>query len=221
MSDANREKLRSSINQWVSQSLDQADPSGWFETLYAEAHEDPEQVPWAMMKPNPYLVDWLDSQPPGQGTALVVGCGLGDDAQVLLEKGFEVTAFDISETAIAWCRKRFPHSCVNYVVADLFSLDPAWNQAFNLVFSSRSVQSLPLNVRSQAINAVASPVALGGTLLVITQTRDSEAEPDGPPWPLSSSELAQFQAAGLTETSRHLCDRNAYPTVRSEYCRAT
>ena len=217
MSNAEPENLRESINQWVSQALAESNPAGWFETLYAQAQDNPERVPWAKMEPNPYLLDWLSSQPPGQGTALVVGCGLGDDAEALAEKGFAVTAFDISETAITWCKKRFPGSSVNYVVADLFNLDQAWQQAFALVFSSRSVQSLPLNVRSQAIAAIVSPIASGGTLLVITQTRPTEAEPDGPPWTLSDSELAQFPALGLTETSRQLCDRNDYPTVRLEY----
>ncbi|MCC5670705.1 class I SAM-dependent methyltransferase [Nostoc sp. CHAB 5784] len=38
--------------------------------------------------------------------ALVIGCGLGDDAEAIASLGFEVTAFDISPTAIAWCQER-------------------------------------------------------------------------------------------------------------------
>ena len=44
--------------------------------------------------------------------ALKIGCGLGDDAEYLTETGMEVTAFDISETAIRWCHERFPDSRV-------------------------------------------------------------------------------------------------------------
>ena len=214
MNDPAREDLRASINQWVSQALKESDPAGWFETLYAEAKENPERVPWALMKPNPYLLDWLVQ--PGKGKALVVGCGLGDDAQAISAKGFEVTAFDISPTAIAWCKKRFGQTQVNYLVADLFALDPSWRGAFEFVFSARSVQSLPLNVRSQAIRSIVAPVAPGGTLLMITQMR-SEEEPDGPPWPLSEVELNQFRELGLTEINRQVCDSNDYPTVRIEY----
>ena len=213
MNDPAREDLRTSINQWVSQALNESNPAGWFETLYAEAQENPERVPWALMKPNPYLLDWLVQ--PGTGKALLVGCGLGDDAEALSE-GFEVTAFDISPTAIAWCKKRFPQTQVNYLVADLFALDPSWQGAFDFVFSARSVQSLPPNVRSPAIRSLVSPVAPGGTLLIITQTR-SETATDGPPWPLSETELNQFRELGLTEMNRQICDSNDYPTVRIEY----
>ena len=214
MTDPEKEELRASIEQWVSQAINESNPAGWFETLYAQAKENPERVPWALMKPNPYLLDWLVQ--PGKGKALVVGCGLGDDAEALSAKGFEVTAFDISETAIAWCKKRFGQTQVNYLVADLFALDPAWHKEFDFVFSARSVQSLPLSVRSQAIRSIVSPVAPGGTLLIITQMR-SESAPDGPPWPLSETELNQFRELGLTEINRQVCDSHDYPTVRIEY----
>jgi len=164
----------------------------------------------------------------------VVGCGLGDDAEALAQQGFQVTAFDISPTAIAWCEKRFPDSQVKYQVADLFALDPAWHHKFDFVFvlmqslmgettaiasggdpqdraasprprciaECRNIQALPLKVRSTVMNAIASLVAPGGTLLVITRCRDSDTEPDGPPWPLSDTELAYFQELGLQEIHR-------------------
>lgn len=219
MSDLPTEELRASINQWVKQALKESNPAGWFETLYTHAAGDEFRVPWAMQKPNPYLVEWLASQSQRQGKALVVGCGLGDDAEAIANQGLEVTAFDISPTAIAWCQKRFPNSVVNYLTADLFSLEPTWKEAFALVYSSRTIQSLPLNVRSQAISALVSPTAPGGTLVVITQQRKNAAEPDGPPWPLSEAEIDQFKDLGLAETHRRICDSNAYPTVLLEYRR--
>ncbi|WP_373527449.1 class I SAM-dependent methyltransferase, partial [Nostoc sp.] len=134
--------------------------------------------------------------------ALVIGCGLGDDAEALAHRGFEVTAFDISPTAIAWCQERFPNSTVNYVVADLLAIPPQWHQAFDFVFECRNIQSLPLNVRSSVISSVAFVVAPGGTLLLITRVRDTEAEPSGPPWPLSYSELKQFENLGLQQVEK-------------------
>lgn len=138
------------------------------------------------------------------------------------EQGFKVTAFDISPTAIAWCRKRFPNSEVSYLVADLFAVDPAWHRAFDLVFESRNIQALPLIVRSKAIESIASLVAVGGTLLVITRFRDSEAEPDDPPWPVSDQELAQFQKLGLQEIRRDTFtdgDSNSVKKLSIEYLR--
>ncbi|MBE9003431.1 class I SAM-dependent methyltransferase, partial [Nostoc sp. LEGE 12447] len=181
-----------------------SEPSAWFEVLYAEAQGDTTQIPWAKLAPHPYLQDWLTNHEPfasGQ-KALVIGCGLGDDAEALVNLGFEVTAFDISPTAIAWCQERFPNSTVNYIVADLLAIPSQWHQAFNFVFECRNIQALPLNVRSWVISSVTSVIAPGGMLLMITRVRDTEAEPDGPPWPLSNSELAQFKNLGLYQVEQ-------------------
>jgi 2-polyprenyl-3-methyl-5-hydroxy-6-metoxy-1,4-benzoquinol methylase len=85
-------------------------PPNWFENVYADSDTTGAGVPWARMEPSAELVAWLDrEQVRGDGLrALVVGCGLGDDAQELDRRGFQVTAFDVSDTAIALCHERFP-----------------------------------------------------------------------------------------------------------------
>ena len=193
------ENLQLHVKQLASVALEKSEPSAWFEVLYAEAKGDTTQIPWAKLAPHPYLQEWLANHQPfvGGQKALIIGCGLGDDAEALAHRGFEVTAFDISPTAIAWCQERFPDSTVNYVVADLLAIPSQWHQAFNFVFECRNIQALPLNVRSLVISSVASLVAPGGTLLLITRVRDTEDEPSGPPWALSDSELKQFESLGL------------------------
>ncbi|MEM9927002.1 MAG: class I SAM-dependent methyltransferase [Cyanobacteria bacterium P01_D01_bin.50] len=124
----------------------------WFDNIYIKAQGDSNQVPWANMTASAYLKDWLNQNTEFEKNlkALVVGCGLGDDAEALAEKGFKVTAFDISPTAIDWCKQRFPNSSVNYVVADLFDVNPEWQRNFDFVFEARTIQSLPLTVRSRS-----------------------------------------------------------------------
>jgi len=198
------ENLQFYIKQLATEALQKSDPSAWFEVLYAKAKGDTAQIPWAKLTPHPYLQDWLTNHElfTSPQKALVIGCGLGDDAQALASLGFEVTAFDISPTAIAWCQQRFPGSTVNYIVADLLAIPPQWHQAFDFVFECRNIQSLPLNVRSWVISSVTSVLAPGGILLLITRVRDTEAEPDGPPWPLSDSELKQFENVGLQSVEK-------------------
>ncbi|MEL6460878.1 MAG: class I SAM-dependent methyltransferase [Cyanobacteria bacterium J06621_15] len=180
----------------------------WFDNIYIKAKGDSNQVPWANMTANAYLKDWLNQNPQfGKDSkikALVVGCGLGDDAELLAEKGFDVTAFDISSTAIDWCKQRFPNSTVNYVVADLFDLDSSqnWTRNFDFVFEARTIQSLPLSVREQVMEIIAQFVADEGTLLVVTVTRDTPEEPNGPPYPLSVEEVDYFNKLGLQEINR-------------------
>lgn len=214
--------LQQRVQQLAQAAIAQADPTAWFEPLYAAAQGDAEQVPWARSGAHPQVQDWLD-QHGGAGAgraALVSGCGLGDDAEALAARGFSVTAFDIAPTAIAWCRERFPNSSVAYQVGDLLHPKPEWLGTFDVVVECRNLQALPLDVRSEAIASVASLVAPSGTLVVVTRLRDADGSepsqssqspqpsppkptaPDGPPWPLSEQELAEFGAAGLTERQR-------------------
>ncbi|MBW4627033.1 MAG: class I SAM-dependent methyltransferase [Brasilonema octagenarum HA4186-MV1] len=219
------QNLQLHVQQLANEALQKAEPSAWFEVLYAEAQGDTTQIPWAKLAPHPYLLEWLTNHQQfvkGQ-KALIIGCGLGDDAEALAHLGFEVTAFDISPTAIAWCQQRFPDSLVNYVVADLFAVPAQWHQAFDFVFECRNIQALPLNVRSAAISSVASFVAPGGTLLLITHVRDTEAEPSGPPWALSDSELERFESLGLQQVENILYQESEQfdvKQVRIEYQRS-
>ncbi|AVZ30729.1 class I SAM-dependent methyltransferase [Nodularia spumigena] len=216
------EGLQQRVKELANQAIQDSNPTAWFDVLYSQSQGDVTQIPWAKLTCHPYLQDWLTiNHTQGEGlSALVIGCGLGDDAEALADKGFQVTAFDISPTAIDWCQQRFPNSAVNYVVADLLNLPAQWHQAFDLVVEIRNIQALPLNLRSTVIASVASVVAATGTLLVINRFRDTELEPDGPPWPLSDSELAQFTELGLQEVSRvqfYEGERVDVPQLRLEY----
>lgn len=219
------EIIQQKVKSMATNSIERQDPSGWFEPLYAEAKGDTAQVPWAKNHAHPYLQQWLETSPPqAEGKlALVIGCGLGDDAEMLASIGYQVTAFDISPTAIAWCQQRFPESGVNYLVGDLFNLNPQWQNKFDFVFECRNIQALPLNVRSQVIGAIAPLVAKDGTLLVVTRHRDHNTLPEGPPWALSDAELSQFTELGLTEVDRDRFlegERVKVEQLLLEYCRS-
>ena len=192
------------IQEQANEAIAGQNPSSWFEPLYVNAKGDSERVPWAKNKTHPYLQQWLEAKPPQtEGkSALVVGCGLGDDAELLASVGYQVTAFDISESAIAWCKQRFSKSRVDYQVGDLFALNPNWKDRFDLVYECRNIQALPLNVRSQIVKAIALTVAPRGTLLIITRHRDNSTIPDGPPWALADDELNQFTQFDLSEVKR-------------------
>lgn len=181
-----------------------------FDEMYAASRgADLRSLPWAHGKPHPFLSQWLaraEPPPAGRDRALVVGSGLGDDAEALAARGWTVTAFDASETAIAWTRERFPNSPVDYRVADLFALPPDWIGAFDLVVEVHTIQALPPTRRQHAIARIASTVAPGGTLFVVTFLRDVRAERAGRPWPLTKREVASIARHGLREVARHTAD---------------
>ncbi len=192
---------RATAKQIAQKHLEAGDPLGWFENLYSLAGGNPSIIPWADLRPNPNLINWLDQQHiVSPGKALKVGCGLGDDAEELARRGFETTAFDISETAIAWSRRRFPRSPVSYIVSDLFSSPAEWEEKFDLVLESYTLQVLPPNLRTDAMRCISSFVAPAGTLLVITRGREINEPKGNMPWPLTRDELTFFETLGLKET---------------------
>jgi len=114
MSDA-----RARARDLARESIARGNATGWFEQLYAESERDGFAISWVDVAPNSYLVDWLARNPAPGSRALVVGCGYGDDAELLASRGLEVVAFDVAPSAIARCRSRFPGSSVEYEVADV------------------------------------------------------------------------------------------------------
>jgi SAM-dependent methyltransferase len=221
-----KEQARAQARQLAHEFIQRGDATGWFEELYRQAQGNEQAIHWADMEVNPNLVGWLDHRNiHGKGKlALVVGCGLGDDAEELARRGFEVVAFDIAPTAIAWCRQRFPHSPVAYVVADVFDPPSAWQGSFDFVLEAYTLQVLPAAVRSKAIASIAGLLAKEGTLLVICRGR-SPQEPQGNlPWPLTMEELNLFKGAGLRQGHfEDYLDQEELPVrrFRVEYQRAS
>ena len=176
-------------------------PLGWFETFYQEAGDDLSKIPWADGRPNPLLFDTVDRLALSGGRALKVGCGLGEDAEALAERGFRTAAFDISERAVELCRSRFPDSPVEYRVENLLNLPAEWTGAFDLVVEVYTLQVLPESLRRLALPALARTLAPGGRLVVLCRAREPDEAIDGFPWPLTASELTPF-----TEELGLVCD---------------
>jgi SAM-dependent methyltransferase len=175
------------------------DPTAWFERVYAAAEAGETEVPWDRAAPNRLLVQWAgDGGLSGDGRrAVVVGCGLGDDAEFIAGLGFATTAFDISATAVRAARRRYPESRVSYAAADLLSLPAAWLESFDLVVESMTLQALPDPPRAEAIASVGRLVAPGGTLIVIARAREPGDPDDGPPWALTHAEIDALAGPGL------------------------
>jgi SAM-dependent methyltransferase len=191
------------MRRLARESIGRGDATGWFEALYRRASGSWDRVPWADLVANPFLVEWLEASAVRGGgkRCLVVGCGLGDDAEALAAAGFDVIAFDVAQTAIDACRSRWPGSRVEYAVADALAPPAAWERRFDLVFESYTLQVLPPAARAVATAKLAALVAPGGRLLVLCRARDRD-EPEGQlPWPLTRDELDRFVACGLTELS--------------------
>jgi SAM-dependent methyltransferase len=113
--------------------------------------------------PNEVLVTEATDLPPGQ--ALDVGCGEGADAHWLARQGWQVTAADISQTALqraAAAAATDVNARVTWTCADLTIIPPPAG-----VFDLVSVQYFPLPKQPDhtALRGLLDAVAPGGTLL--------------------------------------------------------
>ena len=221
----------------ANRSIAAGDPTGWFDVLYRSAGTGAVEMPWDRDEPNPVLVDWArssgavssrstpsratsdqaDTSRADTGRAIVVGGGLGMDAEFVSGLGYDTTAFDVSPTAVATARARHPRSTVDYVVANLLDPPAEWARAFDLVVEIYTVQAMPRSVRTIATANVANLVAPGGTLVVvqgIPPTDDINAH--GPPWLLIRREFEAFAASTADGESLETIDIQAVdaPTGR-------
>lgn len=166
----------------------------YFESIYAEAAGESSCIPWADGHPASALVNWLNAVAPSLircgARVAVVGCGLGDDARELIHRGYDVTAFDCSDTAVHWAQQIDPENAGCYVHADLLDLPAKWRHRFDLVVEVNTLQALVMDIRNEAVAAMADLLAAHGRLLVICRRSDVACETQlEPPWPLTESEL--------------------------------
>ena len=192
------------------------DPTGWFDSIYKSANGDHTKVFWADLEPSPYLVSWLEKNPIDKPSkrACVIGCGVGDDAEALSEFGFEVTAFDISVTAIELCKNRYKDTKVNYVVADLFDYPKEWFEKFNVVYECNTIQVLPGDYRIKARITMSSLICKDGYILVSCRSRNEGEKENAIPLPLTKAEMDKFvDSDKLKEISFLAYDDTQEPSV--------
>ncbi|MBL8669755.1 MAG: class I SAM-dependent methyltransferase [Alphaproteobacteria bacterium] len=208
---------RSTARRLAKEALAAGEPLAWFERLYALADGQAAAIPWADLAPNPHLAAWMERQPRDRslGRVLVVGCGLGDDAEALARRADRVVAFDVSATAVAWCLQRFSRSTVRYVVADVLTPPAEWRAAFDLVVEVYTLQVLPPELRRQAAQAMAAAVAPGGRLLAVARGRSAQDPLGEMPWPLLPEELSNAFSPPLMRCSfEDFLDQESPPVRR-------
>jgi SAM-dependent methyltransferase len=122
-------------------------------------------------RPNGRLVAEVADVTPGR--ALDVGCGEGADAIWLARRGWDVTAIDISDVAVARARLAAEQAgaTVEWVCAD--ALDTSFTAcSFDLV--SMQYPALPKSSGTAAVQTLLDGLRSGGLLLAVYHDLDDE-----------------------------------------------
>src|SRR5689334_11966546 len=155
------DEQRAAARSLAAQAISDGEPLRWFEELYAAADRGEAVVPWADLAPNPVLVREVGALEVAGLRTLVVGCGYGDDAAFLAQAGADVTAFDVSPSAVAHARERFADLDIRWAVASATAPPAEWAGAFDLVVEIFTLQVLPPAEREAAGFALGRCVAPG------------------------------------------------------------
>ncbi|MFI5780596.1 class I SAM-dependent methyltransferase [Nocardia sp. NPDC051570] len=179
-----------------SHDTETGDPQEFWDRLYSER----EQI-WSG-NPNPWVVSFATELTPGR--ALDLGAGEGGDSVWLAERGWQVTAVDITEIALARLRAAAAERGVGERIrAERYDLATDFpTGAFDLV-SAQFFQSPVELPRFDILRKAAHALAPGGLLLIV----DHGAMP---PWARNAHHHADFPAPrevyeglGLDETQWH------------------
>ena len=200
----------------VKTHQENGDVLGWFDSIYTDAKGDYRSVFWADLQASPYLLKWLEENKTilSEKKAIVVGCGVGDDAEALSSFGYDVTAFDISAEAIKLCQGRYPQTKVNYLVENLFDYPQEWKENFDLVYECNTIQVLPNKYRIKARDAMVEFLKTQAHILVSCRSREEGEQLDAIPLPLDKSEMNGFvESCGLHESSFLAYDDDQVPSV--------
>jgi 2-polyprenyl-3-methyl-5-hydroxy-6-metoxy-1,4-benzoquinol methylase len=208
--------------EFARPSFERGDATGWFDRLYSAGAAGEVSMPWDRDEPHALLRDWSRRERlKGAGkSAVVVGCGLGADAEYLSSLRFETVGFDVSPTAVRIARERHPESDVDYGVADLLDLPEEWRHAFDLVVEVFTLQALPDPPRGDAIAGVNGLVKPGGTLLLVAFRATEGVDPQqGPPFALTRATIDSLAVDGLRIATADELELEGEPRWRVEYHR--
>jgi SAM-dependent methyltransferase len=141
-----------------------SDQYSWWAAAYEGVR--PENLPWFSPTPDPDLQTTLDRFAPRPGFALDLGSGPGIHAIALAERGWKVTAIDISPGAIRMASKFAQEARVeiDFRRANVLDFKPRTG-SFDLVHDRGFLHTLDVSEWSAWTNLVAQGLKPGGVVV--------------------------------------------------------
>ena len=140
---------------------------------YKTAHA--QGVSWSSNVSTPIVMEVIEKYNINRSQRLLeIGCGEGRDARTVLERGFQLTATDISGEAIAYCKQKMPEFANQFRVLDCLSGE--LDEKFDFIFAVAVLHMLvPDGDRDGFYGFLRSHLSNGGIALICTMG-DGEIE---------------------------------------------
>ncbi len=136
---------------------------------WAEVYRNypPEELGWELGKPRPILVEYIQKGLLPSGKALDLCCGAGTNTVYLAQNEFDVTAIDISKTAIEIAHKKAAKAKVNIdFLAESFIDLPFRDGVFDFVWDMGCFHHVEIEDRPRFIAGVNRVLKSGGAYML-------------------------------------------------------
>jgi hypothetical protein len=142
-----------------------------------------------------------------RGRALVPGCGRGHEVALAVEHGLDATGLDISPTATAEARARYPHLADRFVTGSLFDPPAELRGVFDVVLEHTCLCALNPDSRGNYRRGIDLALRREGLVIGVWYINPAR-EPgyEGPPFPIAVTELTELFADGYEIVEDYLPD---------------
>ena len=130
-------------------------------------------LPWCVETMPSWFTEVVNSGWMNPCKALDVGCGVGNYAFHLAEKGYEILCVDHSETAIALAKEKNSHPSLRFMVESTENLS-SLGETFDLIYDISLLHHLKPHQRDDYAFQLASLLDSGGKLMVCVFSDDEE-----------------------------------------------
>lgn len=151
-------------------------------SFWAEKYQTDYRPPWDLGQAAPPFVSFLAAHPeltPGQ--TAILGSGLGNDALLFAQQGFDVTGFDFVEAAVLGASQAAATAQLSatFLQRDLFELGHEFAQQFDYVVEHTCYCAIDPARRDDYVQLASDILKPGGYFIGLFWTHD---RPGGPPF---------------------------------------
>ena len=120
----------------------------------------------APIQASPFAESVADKLDGGAVRMIEVGCGNGRDAGFFASIGHDVTALDLSEAAVEFCREQHADKGIRFEAGGLPAVTGRLESGFDVVYSRFVLHAMPLEEEIATLNSAAAILKPGGRLFV-------------------------------------------------------